>query len=113
MLEVTLDHVHLLVTALPTVAPADIAKTLKSISAVEIFATYPKLKQRKFWGSGMWSPSTYYGTVGDTDESAVSNYIDKQKRPSARRIPAYKGRGVAAGHTKHPAATQQPYRRCT
>lgn len=77
------DHVHLLVTAPPTVAPADIAKTLKRISAVEIFATYPKLKQKKFWGSGVWFPSTYCGTVGDTDEGAVSNYIDKQKRPSA------------------------------
>ena len=83
-LEVAPDHVHLLASTPPTVAPADIAKTLKSISAVEIFATYPKLRQRKFWGSGMWSSSAYYGTVGDTDESAVSNYIDKQKRPSAR-----------------------------
>ena len=83
-LEIMPDHVHLLVSAPPTTAPVDIAKTLKSISAVELFATYPKLKKQKFWGSGMWSPSTYYGTVGSADERAVSKYIQHQKRPSAR-----------------------------
>lgn len=67
----------------------------KSISAVEIFATYPKLKQRKFWGSGMWFSNTYYGTAGGTDESAVSVYIDKQKRPGVHQIPVHEGRGVA------------------
>lgn len=49
-LEVMPDHVHLFVSA-----PVTIAKTLKSILAVSVFKTFPTLKQKRFWGSGLWS----------------------------------------------------------
>ena len=32
---------------------------------------YPRLKGRKFWGSSLWSPSTYCGYVGHISEDAV------------------------------------------
>lgn len=59
-IEVMPDHVHVFVSASPQTPPAEIAKTLKSISAVKVFTTFPKLKGQKFWGSGLWSPSTYF-----------------------------------------------------
>lgn len=77
--EVMADHVHLLVSAPPTVALVDIARTLKSISAVYLFSEFPKLKERKFWGSGLWSRGTYYGTVGESNETVVRRYIQDQK----------------------------------
>jgi putative transposase len=60
-------------------APVEIAKTLKSISAVYLFTTFPKLKAKKFWGSGLWSRSTYYGTVGNVSEETVKKYIEDQQ----------------------------------
>jgi putative transposase len=51
-IEVMPDYVHIFVQADPTTAPVQIAQTLKSISAVHLFHTFPKLKGRKFWGSG-------------------------------------------------------------
>lgn len=77
--EVMPDHVHLLVSAEPSTPPGEIAKTLKSISAVRLFSLFPKLKKQKFWGSGLWSPSTYYGSVGHSDEDKVRRYIQGQK----------------------------------
>jgi len=56
------------------------AQTLKSVSAVYIFEKFPKLKGRKFWGSGLWSRGTYYATVGSISEESVKKYIDNQKR---------------------------------
>ena len=44
-LEVMPDHIHIFVDCPQTVAPCDIARTLKSISAVELFKIYPQLKQ--------------------------------------------------------------------
>ena len=73
------DHVHIFVSAPPQTAPAEIAKTLKSISAVRIFYQFPRLKKRKFWGSGLWSPSTYFGSVGHISEETVRKYIETQK----------------------------------
>jgi putative transposase len=78
-IEVMPDHVHVFVQAGPSAAPSEIASTLKSISAVRVFYAYPSLKGRKFWGSGLWSPSTYYGSVGHISEDTVRRYIQTQK----------------------------------
>src|SRR5699024_188692 len=78
-IEVMPDHVHLLVSADPDTRPNEIAKTLKSISAVKLFSEFPTLKKKKFWGSGLWSSSTYYGSVGHNDEEVIRKYIQSQK----------------------------------
>lgn len=79
-IEIMPDHVHLFVEADPSTAPSEIARTLKSISAVRIFHEFPNLKGRKFWGTGLWSPSTYYGSVGHISEDTVRRYIQDQKK---------------------------------
>ena len=78
-IDVMPDHVHLFVRADPQTAPSDIAKTLKSISAVHLFHTFTNLKRQKFWGTGLWSPSTYFGSVGHISEETVKRYIADQK----------------------------------
>lgn len=78
-IEVMPDHVRMFVKASPQTAPAEIARTVKSISAVRIFTQFPKLKGRKFWGNGLWSPSTYFGSVGHISEDIVRKYIQTQK----------------------------------
>lgn len=78
-LEIMPDHVHLFIQTNPTDAPSDVAKTLKSISAVHLFNKFPALKGQKFWGTGLWSPSTYYGSVGEMSEDIVRKYIQNQK----------------------------------
>ncbi|WP_207637585.1 IS200/IS605 family transposase, partial [Desulfotruncus alcoholivorax] len=40
------DHLHILLYAPPTVAPAEIVKTLKSITANTVFKTIPGIKKR-------------------------------------------------------------------
>ena len=49
------------------------------ISAVYLFSIFPKLKGRKFWGSGLWSTGTYYGSVGSVNEETIRKYIENQK----------------------------------
>jgi putative transposase len=78
-LEIMPDHVHLFVQANHMTAPVQIAQTLKSISALHLFHTFPKLKGRRFWGSGLWSGGTYYASVGHISEQAVRDYIASQK----------------------------------
>lgn len=73
------DHVHLVISVPPTEALTDVARTLKSISAVKIFSDFPRLKEKKFWGSGLWSRGTFYGSVGDVSEESVLEYVRTQK----------------------------------
>ncbi|EAW36210.1 IS200/IS605 family transposase [Lyngbya sp. PCC 8106] len=74
------DHVHVFVQADHTTAPVEIAKTIKSISAVHIFSTFKELKKRRFWGSGMGRDGTFYSSVGGVSEKAIKQYIETQKQ---------------------------------
>jgi len=64
-LETMADHIHLFVSAEPSVSPLGIASTIKSILAVDVFKKFDKLKKQKFWGSGLFSRGSYYGSAGD------------------------------------------------
>lgn len=82
-LEVMPDHVHLFVQYPHTETPMNVARTLKSLTAVAVFNTFPTLKGRKFWGSGLWSRGTYYGSVGQVSQDTVTKYIQQQKTKEA------------------------------
>lgn len=38
---------------------------------------YPTLKQRYFWGSGLWKDGYYVGTTGAVSEDVVRRYIEE------------------------------------
>jgi putative transposase len=78
--EIMPDHVHLFIQSDPYIAPVEIVERVKFISAVYLFTKFSSLKKQKFWGSGLWSPGTYYGTVGSISEETVRKYIDEQKK---------------------------------
>lgn len=73
------DHVHLFISAPPTIAPTKIVKILKSVSAYWIFKAFPNLKKSKFWGSGLWSKGYYVGTAGAVSSEIIQKYIQSQK----------------------------------
>jgi len=73
------DHLHIFLSAPPTVAPTENVKRLKSITANRIFAAFPALKKRYFWGSGFWSRGYYIGTAGNVSAETIRKYIEAQK----------------------------------
>jgi putative transposase len=78
-LEVMPDHIHIFVDAPQTVAPCDIVRTLKSLSAIEMFKVFPKLKQFYARCGVLWSRGYFISTVGHISESTVIKYIEEQK----------------------------------
>ncbi len=74
-LHVQEDHIHIFLSALPSVAPSLIANTLKGITARQVFKQYPEVKKH-VWGGSFWSRSYYVGTVGDMTEETVKQYIE-------------------------------------
>jgi len=72
------DHVHFLVQSIPKLAPWQIIKTIKSITAREIFRLYPKVKE-KLWGGNLWSEGYFVSTVGKVgNEKQIENYVKNQ-----------------------------------
>lgn len=79
-IEIPVDHVHMLIAIPPQVSLSDTIRTLKSISARELFRRYPDFREEFFWGGKLWSPSYYVETVGRVNELAIKKYIKDQFR---------------------------------
>jgi REP element-mobilizing transposase RayT len=74
------DHVHFLVQSVPTYSPTKIVRTIKSITAKEIFKRHPEVKE-KLWGGDFWSDGHYVSTVGKYgNEETIANYVKAQGR---------------------------------
>ena len=78
-LEVMPDHIHIFVDCPQTAAPSDIARTLKSISAVRLFREYPELKRFYQRCGKLWSDGYFISTIGRISEDTVRRYIEEQK----------------------------------
>lgn len=78
-LEVTPDHVHMLISFKPKYAASSIVKALKGASARAWFKQYPATK-KLLWKGHLWSPSFFMSTVGDTPERAIKDYVENQMK---------------------------------
>ena len=75
------DHIHLLCSAHPKIAPGEIVRIFKSITAREVFRRYPQIK-KDLWGGEFWSDGYYAATVDERGNwSKVEKYIQKQGKP--------------------------------
>ena len=72
------DHVHFLIQSVPKNSPTQIIKTVKSITAKQIFLRCPEVKE-KLWGGQFWTDGYYVATVGQHgNEAVISKYVSNQ-----------------------------------
>ena len=72
------DHVHFLIQSVPKYSPTQIARTVKSITAKEVFKRCPDVK-KKLWGGEFWSDGFYVSTVSEHgNEKVIANYVKNQ-----------------------------------
>lgn len=83
-LEVMPEHVHLLVSFKPKIAPTNVIKTFKGVSARLWFKTHPETKSL-LWGGHLWSNSYYMSTLGDMSKNVVEKYISNQRTEKSNR----------------------------
>ena len=69
-MEVAKDHVHLMVSFPPRRSIGEVVRILKSISARELFRTFPGLKAR-LWAGELWEDGYFARTVGDRMTSEI------------------------------------------
>jgi putative transposase len=74
------DHVHITIDA-GTDGPKDIAKALKGTSGRKILREFPQIKKTYFWGSGFWSPTIYFDSLGERTITDMDTYTRNQGQP--------------------------------
>ena len=72
------NHIHFLIQSVPSKSLTQIIRTLKSITAREIFRIHPEVKTQ-LWGGEFWTDGYFVNTVSKFgDESTISKYVGEQ-----------------------------------
>ena len=94
------DHVHLLVSMPPDVAPSALVRTLKTQVSKEIHQ-YKELddyvKQYIYGDAPLWSPSYFIATTGGVVTEKVKEYIESQRTDEHKRKYEKSGRLATKG----------------
>ncbi|MFD2115633.1 IS200/IS605 family transposase [Paenibacillus yanchengensis] len=74
---VGIDHIHLLLSSPPSLAPSKVMQYLKGRSSRLLQDQFPDLK-KKYWGHQLWARGYFCAAVGTVDEETIRNYIVNQ-----------------------------------
>lgn len=74
-MECHIDHVHLFVNALPTIAPSDIMHQIKGTSSRIIRKEFPQLSKIP----SLWTRNYFVSTAGNAISETVQKYVEEQK----------------------------------
>jgi REP element-mobilizing transposase RayT len=74
------DHVHITIDA-GTNGPKDVAKALKGTSGKKLLSEFPGIKKTFFWGSGFWSPTIFFDSLGERTITDMDTYTRNQGLP--------------------------------
>ena len=83
-LSVQEDHVHLVCSIPPKVSVSEFMGFLKGKLAIKLFKTYPRMKQKPYWGNHFWARGYFVNTVG-IDEDVIRRYVKYQEEQEKRR----------------------------
>ena len=82
---VSKDHVHMLLSCPPTIAPSQIMKYLKGRSSKMLQEEFEELRNR-YWGQHLWATGYFCRTVGAVTEEMIQEYIENQRNESAENF---------------------------
>jgi len=72
------DHVHMLVSSPPQLAPSKLVQYVKGRSSRRLQDEFPHLRKR-YWGQHLWARGYFCATVGAVNEKTIREYIEGQK----------------------------------
>ncbi len=87
--ETDVDHMHLLISMPPDVAPVKLINSLKSQLSKEVRNTYRSHVEKYLWGdSPFWSASYFCATTGSVSLETVKNTLksNEQKNTNANTL---------------------------
>ena len=80
------DHMHLLISMPPDVAPVRLINMLKSGLSREVHLKYKAHIEKYLWGdSPFWSASYFCSTTGSVSLETVKKYIEEQRTDDHKR----------------------------
>ena len=71
------DHVHLLLSVPPTMAPSRVMQAIKGRTSHQLMRDFRTIN-RQFWGRHLWARGFFVATSGNVTDEVIQKYIDEQ-----------------------------------
>lgn len=78
-IECGIDHIHLLISAKPTLDIPKFINVIKGHSSRYIRQKYNDFLKDKLWGDAFWSPSYFIATTGNVSIDILKQYVEEQR----------------------------------
>ena len=78
---VSKDHVHVYVSAPPSMAPSEIMRRIKGRTSSKLFEEFPHIKKR-YWGRHFWGRGYFCATSGQITDEMIKSYLEHHFEPS-------------------------------
>jgi putative transposase len=75
---VSRDHVHLLVSAPPTLSVSRLVQRMKGLTSRKLLMENRGLN-KAFWGRHLWARGYFVASTGNVTEEMISRYIENQQ----------------------------------
>ena len=79
------DHIHMLVSMPPDIAPVKLVNMVKTQLSKEVRATYNEHVEKYLWKDSFWSASYFCATTGSVSMETVRSYIEGQRTDEHKR----------------------------
>jgi putative transposase len=71
------DHVHLLLSVPPSLAPSRVMQAIKGKTSHHLLADFRALR-KAFWGRHLWARGYFVATSGNVTDDVIARYIEEQ-----------------------------------
>jgi putative transposase len=78
---VSADHVHILVSAPPNLAPSQITRRIKGRTSSYLLEQFPHVTKH-YWGRHFWARGYFCATVGQMTEAMIKQYLEHHFEPN-------------------------------
>ena len=72
------DHVHLLVSAPPTLSVSRLVQRIKGLTSRRLLQENKGLN-KTFWGRHLWGRGNFVASIGNVSEEMIAQYIENQQ----------------------------------
>ncbi|HAM53331.1 MAG TPA: IS200/IS605 family transposase [Nitrospiraceae bacterium] len=73
------DHIHILFSCKPSLAPSRFINSLKTVTSRLLRKEFPYITKRYLWKGVFWSPSYFLASVGQVTLADIRRYVETQK----------------------------------
>ena len=71
------DHVHLLLSVPPSLAPSRVMQAIKGKTSHHLLSEFRALK-KEFWGRHLWARGYFVASSGNVTDAILAKYIESQ-----------------------------------